>query len=227
MLRGRRNARTRNQVLTGGPSARRRELPRDATVLCWKNSRNPKEKCVHLGCQTWPMVPLSFCHKGPGEKPELFTGSDSGTSFHTQRCLLGFLAPTDNGCFLWWKYCCKLCYWKLVPPARYSTAQLRYFSSAFHLWGGIAVIPRGSPLSEPDREQQCFTHLSDSFLVCFWLHTVSSALFDGSMFVTPPFPACPLTKLHSTNFLVLQSLMCFLCFVSNKPVIFSLFPFLS
>lgn len=62
------------------------------------------------------------------------------------------------------------------------------------------MILCGSLLSEPDREQQCFTHLSDSFPVHFWLHTVSSVLFDGSMFVTPPFPACPPTKLHSTNF---------------------------
>lgn len=66
-------------------------------MLCWKNNLNPKEKCVHLGCQTWPVVPLSFCHEGPGERPELTTGSDSGTSAHA-----------DSGSFLWWKYCCKL-----------------------------------------------------------------------------------------------------------------------
>jgi len=54
------------------------------------------------------------------------------------------------------------------------------------------------------------------------VHTVYSALLDGLMCVTPPFLACPLTKLNGTDF---QNCFCsfFLGFIVSQPVNFCLF----
>lgn len=63
------------------------------------------------------------------EKPEPAVGSDAGRVPLTD-CSGAFLffffsffslATADIGSFFRWKYCCKLCYWKLISSVRYST----------------------------------------------------------------------------------------------------------
>lgn len=91
---------------------------------------------IHLGSQTQLTFPLELLPRGAWreaalkQKPKLITGSDTGSSFHTLVFwfFFLFLASADNSSFFRWKYCCKLCYWKLISSDRYSTS----FISAQH-----------------------------------------------------------------------------------------------